>query len=119
MPTTPRTPLGPISSNIIRKKQLSPFSRGKVIGAHLVGARPAVIARLLSLSDSTVRRTISNAEYRPHGTPLPKPGRPIESSVQDERSILRFIRSNPKSKYSAIKEACALTISHSAIKRIL
>jgi transposase len=115
----PRTPLAPITPNVIRKKQLSPYSRGKIIGAYAAGAKIAQIARLFSTPDSTVRRTIANEENQPHGLSLPKPGRPILSTVQDERSILRFIRSNPKTKYSVIKHKCGLEISHSAIKRIL
>ena len=116
---TPRHPLGPITPNVVKKKDLSPHSRGKIIGAHIAGARPAVISRLFSTPDSTVRTTILKEDLRPHGLSMPKPGRPIEYSVQDERSVLRFIRLHPKTKYSAIKEQCGLEISHSTIKRIL
>jgi hypothetical protein len=118
MPTT-RRPLGPITLNIIKKKDLSPQSRGKIIGAYIAGARPSEISRLFSTPDSTVRTTILKAPIRPHGYSCPKPGRPIEYSIQDKRSVLRFIRSNRKTKYSAIKKACGLEISHSTIKRIL
>jgi len=118
MPSTPR-PLGPITPNIIRKKHLSPQSRGKIIGASLAGITTASISRLLSTPKETVRRVISLADSRPHGLPLPKSGRPVLYSVQDERSILRFIRSNPCTKYCDIKSACGLDISHSTIKRIL
>jgi hypothetical protein len=114
-----RRPLGPITPNIIRNKDLSPQSRGKIIGAYIAGARPSAISRLFSTPDSTIRTTLSMASIRPHGLSLPKPGRPIKYSVQDERSVLRFIRLNPQTKYNAIKEVCGLTISHSTIKRIL
>ena len=118
MPSTPR-PLGPITPNIIRKKHLSPQCRGKIIGASLAGITTASISRLLSTPKETVRRVISLADSRPHGLPLPKSGRPVLYSVQDKRSILRFIRSNPCTKYCDIKSACGLDISYSTIKRIL
>jgi Transposase len=119
MPLPPRTPLGPRSPNVIQKSQLSPYSRGKIIGAHMAGMRPARIARLLLQPDQTIRDTISNEHLQPHGLSRPKPGKPVEYSPQDERSVLRFIRSNPKTKYSVIKEACGLEISYGSIKRIL
>jgi hypothetical protein len=119
MPTTPRTPLGPITPNIIRKKQLSPYTKGKIIGARLWGAKPADIARMFAIPDQTVRDTIKKATCRPHGTPLPKPGRPVEYTDRDERLILRYVRLHPKSKYAVIKYECGLTVSHNTIKRIL
>jgi hypothetical protein len=116
---TPRRPLGPITPNVIKKKDLSLHSRGKIIGAYIAGVRPATIGRLFSTPDSTVRTTILKEDLRPHRLSLPKPGRPVEYSKRDERSVLRFIRSNPKTKYSVIKDQCSLEISHLTIKRIL
>jgi len=113
------TLLGLISPNPIRKKQLSLYTRGQIIGAFDFGGKIASIAKQYSIPDSTVRNTIKNTQNQPHSTSLPKSGRPIKSSIQDERSILRFVRSNPKTKYSAIKSECGLKISYSSIKRIL
>jgi DNA-directed RNA polymerase specialized sigma24 family protein len=41
---------------------LSPYSRGKIIGAYTVGAKISQIATAFSIPDSTIQSTISRAE---------------------------------------------------------
>ena len=50
----PRTPLGPITPNIIRRRELSPFTRGIIAGQHSIGASYGVIIRGLNLLKSTI-----------------------------------------------------------------
>ena len=50
----PRTPLGPITPNIIRRRELSPFTRGIITGQHSTGASYGVIIRRLNLLKSTI-----------------------------------------------------------------
>ena len=45
----PRTLLGPITLNIIRRRELSPFTRGIIAGQHSTGVNIEVIARDLNL----------------------------------------------------------------------
>ena len=78
---TPRHPLGPITPNVVKKKDLSPHSRGKIIGAYIAGVRPAVISRLFSTPNSTVRTTILKEDLQPYRLLIPKPGRPIKYLV--------------------------------------
>ena len=119
MPATPRTPLGPITLNRIRKKQLSLYTKGKIISVRLFSVKLANIVRTFEIPDQTVRDTINNAISRPYGTPLQKPGRPVLYTDRDERLILRFVRTHRKTKYTVIKYEYSLTISYSSIKRIL
>ena len=119
MPATLRTPLGLITLNRIRKKQLSLYTKGKIIGARLFSVKPADIVRIFEIPDQTVHDTINNAISRPYRTPLQKPGRPVLYTDRDERLILRFVRTHRKTKYTVIKYEYGLTISYSSIKRIL
>jgi hypothetical protein len=41
---TPRTPLGPISKNRVYKTELSPYTRGQIIGQRFQGASLGQIA---------------------------------------------------------------------------
>lgn len=116
---TPRRPLGPITPNVVKKKDLSLHSRGKIIRVYIAGTRPAVISRLFFTPDSTVRTIILKEDLQPYRLSMPKPGRLIEYSVQDKRSILRFIRLYLKTKYSIIKEQYSLKILYLTIKYIL
>ena len=55
---TPHQLLGPISGNITKKKELTLYKRGLVLGAKLGGCIEAEISECLNLSDSIVRTTI-------------------------------------------------------------
>ena len=54
----PRTPLGPISSNRIINKELTPAKRGIIIGRYAEGATATSIARTENVPRSTVYDTI-------------------------------------------------------------
>jgi transposase len=116
---SPRTPLGVIDSNIKKRKELSPYSRGKVIGARLIGGTLGQIANALNLPKSTVQTTLFLDQLRNHGQSLPRNGAPRAYTDRDERKILRYVRNNPKTKYAKVKEECGVIISTRTIKRIL
>jgi hypothetical protein len=50
-----RIPLGPQSSNIRRGPELTPYARGKIVGAAQSGKTPTQIADTSKLSRSTIR----------------------------------------------------------------
>jgi hypothetical protein len=72
--STQRTPLGELSSNIIRGKELTPKVRGKVLGMKEAGHNVPYIMRRLKLSRCAVRYTIDQDELRDDAETLPRPG---------------------------------------------
>ena len=58
-----RRPLGPITPNIIRRKELTSFQRGILIGQAAAGFLIAIIRKLFSLLENTIRTILSNTEY--------------------------------------------------------
>ena len=50
----PRTPLGPITPNIIRRRKLSPFTRGIIAGQHSIDASYGAIIKGLNFPKSTI-----------------------------------------------------------------
>ena len=63
----PRTPLGPITPNIIRRRELSPFTRGIITRQHSIGTSYKIIIKGLNLLKSTVQDSISIVNRRTHG----------------------------------------------------
>ena len=63
----PRRALDPISGNIPRRKELTRYERGVVIGFAGAGVIASQIATKLSLPKSTVQDTLSKAPQRPQG----------------------------------------------------
>ena len=115
---TPRRPLGLISGNITKKKELTPYERGLVLGAKITGRSEAEISEVFNIPDSTVRDTVTLAAQRKDGHSKPRSGRPKCLSDREERILIRHIRLNPKDEYKTIKEATGLQISNSTIKNI-
>ena len=118
MPTQ-RTPLGPISGNRIKKKEISSFIRGVIVGKYSKGATQREIAKDLKIPKSTIHYTLKQALLRNDGESLVRAGAPTLSTDRDERMILRYIRLHLKTTYADIKQDCGVIISHSSIKRIL
>jgi hypothetical protein len=117
--STQRTPLGELSSNIIRGKELTAKIRGKILGMHECGHNIPWIMNRLKLSRCAVRYTIDQDELRDDGETLPRPGQKKSFSPLDERNILRCARTNPKFTYAKLKEFTGVGCSHKTISRIL
>jgi hypothetical protein len=57
--TKPQCPLGEISGNIQKRRELTPYEQGQIIGAAKCSIKPSAISTKLSLSRCTVRTTLS------------------------------------------------------------
>jgi transposase len=114
-----RTPLGPINSNKIRKKELTPYKRGQVIGASLFGHTPRVIAETLKEPESTVRTTLKSDAQRNEGESLPRTGRPQEWNTYHVRRLVRRVRQFPKLTYAQLRQELGWEFSDSTLKRML
>ena len=114
-----RTPLGPRSGNVTRGPELSPFARGKIVGAAQMGSNPSRIAAIQNLSRSTIRNTLRLNHERNDGQSKPRTGRPKLYTDRDERSILRQVRLHPKCTYADVRKACAITLYDTTLKTIL
>jgi hypothetical protein len=62
-----RTPLAERSSNLVLRKELSKFKRGRIIRIHDGGVKKAVIQRYYNHLYSTIIDTITNNELRDDG----------------------------------------------------
>lgn len=113
------SPLAPIPGNIIYQKELSPHTRGKILGAHAFGVTPARISKAYRIPDQTIRDTISNAAQRPHGLSATRAGRPKSYSDRDERRIVRAARIMPKIQYAQLQKLVDNQFSTKTIQRIL
>lgn len=115
----PRTPLRPISSNIRRGKELTPYQRAIIEGAACAGASIAELSEAHNIPKSTIKDTIKQAPLRHEGYSQPRPGRPQKTSEADKRLILRIVRKDPSLTYKQLREATRLEISHDIFYRIL
>ena len=73
---TPRRPLGPISGNKIKKKELTPYKRGQIVGAAIAGADPSTTATSFETPESTVRSTLRHDLYRLNGETVQRTSQP-------------------------------------------
>ena len=92
----PRRPLGPITPNIIRRKELTPYTRGFILGQLTAGVKQADVAKALNLFRAIVRTILLRADTRINGELVERSGRPKVTDDRDERIILRLVRINLK-----------------------
>ncbi|RDL41719.1 uncharacterized protein BP5553_01698 [Venustampulla echinocandica] len=115
----PRSPLGPIDGNRKRKgPELTPYERGRIIGARIAGLSARQIELEMKVSRSAVRGTIALEILRSNGVSLPRPGRPILYTERDRRSMLRNLRSYPKLTFQQRREDTGLKMSNTYIKNL-
>ena len=115
----PRTPLGPITPNIIRRRKLSPFTRGIITGQHSTDASYRIVIRGLNLPKSTIQDFISIINKGTHGVSKSRSNRLKSTTVQNKRIILRLTRFDLKQTYIQLISTTGLSISHSILYRIL
>jgi len=115
----PRTPLGSISGNERRWKDLTPYQRGLIIGKFKCGLTPREVAANLEIPLQTVRDTIKFHPERTDGQSNARSGRPQISTQVNVRNVLRLVRRLPKITYDGIRKELQLSFSNDTIKRIL
>ena len=71
----PRRPLGPINGNKIKKKELTLYKRGQIVGAAIAGVDPPTIATILKTPESTVQSTLLYNQHRLNGETAERTGR--------------------------------------------
>ena len=84
-----RTVLGTIDGNRTRGKDITPYMRGKIVGAANDGASPAEIQARYGVSRGAVRGSIAQDAARPEGESQPRSGCPATYTDRDERLMLR------------------------------
>jgi hypothetical protein len=94
-----RTPLGLSSSNRLPSHELSPYTRGQIIGYRKAGAALLEIALCLNEDISTLRYTLKIDAFRNEGKSQPRTPRGKSYTINDVRYILRFVRAEPKATY--------------------
>ena len=115
----PRTPLGVISGNRRKSKDLTPFQRGKIVGNADTGLSIALIAENYNIAESTVRSTLQLNPQRHLGESKPRSGRPKFADRLIIRNILRVVRVNPKITYDKLRTEIQQRYSNSTLRRIL
>ena len=94
--------MGIISGNIDKRKELSPYMCGRIIGEYEKGARPAEISKVLQIADSTIRDTISLDPLRDEGYSKPPSGRLEKYSEGFKRNLVHFVRKEPKASIAQL-----------------
>jgi transposase len=116
---TAREILRDSDGNVQKSKELTPYTRGLIIGAALGGLSATCIARQYNLPRSTVAGTIQLHSLRDEGQSRPRSGRPKLCSDRDVRNLLRHVQLHPTDTYSQIRKALDAPYSTATLKRVL
>lgn len=114
-----RVPLGAITGNIPRRKELTPSQRSKIEGAADFGGTPTEIAKRYNFSRPSIYDTLNNIDSREDHKSTSRSGRPLSVSEHLERLITRFIRKEPVATYAEVKFECGTTISRQTLRKVL
>lgn len=98
---------------------MDPHTRGQIIGAAKAGLSYGRIGKIFKIDRETARQTCLLDSERVQGHSKPRTGRPSKIDDRDVRTIVRYVRINPKHTYRQIKERLRVSLSTSTIKRIL
>jgi hypothetical protein len=115
----PRAVLGQISGNSRKKKELTPYVRGIIIGKREAGQTGALIARELNIPPSTVWDILNKKYDRDAGKTSKRSGRPLSYSEADKAAVFQVIKKNPFLTYAAINVETGLTLSRATYRRLL
>ena len=111
----PRVALREIDANCTKGHDLSPGTRGKIIGRHAAGQSMREIGRVMQLPKSTINTTIQ----RNTTTPKQRPGRPRKASVREIDHIITSVRRDPKITWKELAIQANTSLSHKTLVRIL
>ncbi|DAA78830.1 hypothetical protein A7C99_6796 [Trichophyton rubrum] len=102
-----------------KRAELTPFTRGLILGRRMAGASLRQISAALDIPVSTVQNTIMKESSRVDGVSKPRSGRPKKLSDRDVRMLISRVRSNPSISYSELASGMPDNISKSTIYRTL
>jgi hypothetical protein len=91
--------------NILYRKELTPYQRGKILGARDAGASYGDIENMYGIPRYTVITTTRRSTLRVEGKSLPRQGRPPSHDDRIDRRIIRYVRINPKTTYAQMRRA--------------
>ena len=114
-----RKALGEISGNRAKGHELTVNQRAQIVGAVKCGATIVDVSKTLNFNPTTVITTVQKDSIRQDNQSLPRSGRPKKADARDIRTIVRYVRINPKHTYRQIKQQLRISLSASTIKRIL
>ena len=114
-----RTPLGPINGNKTHRKELTPFTRGFILGKLTSDVIPPQIKREIHAPHSIIRSVLRASEWQEEGASKPRSGRPTIVIERARRYIIRYTRNNPKIIYLKLCLTADIEFNRSTIYRIL
>ncbi len=118
----PRRALTTLSNNEQNKRadrELSPATRGEIIGRMKAGQNGVEVGAEMGLKPDTVRKTYRMAKQRQHQESLPRSGAPSKHDARDDRRILRFIRQNTALEWNEVMKLLHVDFSKRTVQRIL
>jgi len=115
----PRTPLGPISGNRRRGKELTSYERGQIVAHHDSGRTYKQVTRIIDISPNTIAKTIQKVSIRHHSISQPRSSRPSKTSPRDRRRVLYTVKKFPNASYAKIRTETGIKVSDSTLYRIL
>ncbi|KAE8423736.1 hypothetical protein BDV36DRAFT_242029, partial [Aspergillus pseudocaelatus] len=114
----PRTPLGVIDPNRIKKSELSPYTRDFICGLAHTGISQAKIGESLQIPASTVQYTIKKKSLRNNRKSINQADRPTILDKHNKRRILAIIRSDSFITYNNLHCQSKTTVSNSTFLRL-
>jgi len=111
--------LGPISGNRVPNCELTPYTRGKIIGLSLKGAKSTEIQDCLKITCRALRSTLSLDCLHNKGVSQPWTSQPKVYTEAEEWKVIWHVWINLKNSYTQVKKACNLSFSYQIIKKIL
>lgn len=121
MAASPQTLAPPVEENasVPKRKELTPYMRGKIVGAAAAGASIASLAQEFNLSRSTIRVTLSRDSLRTDGESRARTGRPKSYTDRDVRNLIRHVQTHPTDTYAQMRRALGTGHSSRIMKDIL
>ena len=84
----------------------------------LAGATPRVIRETLGVTRNAINAALKNEELKLEGASKPRSGQPHVWTERDGRTMLRNMRTLPKSSFEARRQSTGLEMSDSYQRRL-
>jgi transposase len=109
----------PRSANRRRGKELSPGTRGRILGLLESGKSCRLVSEIVKVPKSTVHYTLQRAKKHSTTHSLPGRGRKQCLSPSDKRYIYSICRRNPLFRWKQVLQSLDRKISRSTLQRTL